>query len=50
MCVPSVEIIVLPVIWFATPAAITSIQIIPSSGGSGFATYTSFALYGIKAG
>ena len=37
-------------VWFATPAAITSIQIIPTSGGSGFATYSFFALYGIKAG
>ena len=34
--------------YFATPAAITSIQIIPTSGASGFAEYTSFALYGIK--
>lgn len=37
-------------VWFASPVAITSIQIIPTSGGSGFATYSSFALYGIKAG
>ena len=34
--------------YFATPAAITSIQIIPTSGASGFAEYSSFALYGIK--
>jgi hypothetical protein len=35
-------------VWFATPAAITSITIIPTSGGSGFLTNSSFALYGIK--
>lgn len=33
--------------WFNT-AAISSIKIIPTSGSSGFAEFSSFALYGIK--
>jgi hypothetical protein len=33
--------------WNST-SAVSSIQIIPTSGGSGFAQYSSFALYGIK--
>lgn len=34
-------------LWYATPAAITTVNILTNSG-SGFAQHTSFALYGIK--
>jgi len=33
-------------LWFATPAAVTSVTLISSSGN--FGTYSSFALYGIR--
>jgi hypothetical protein len=35
-------------LWFATPAAITSITLYANGGSSDFAQYSSFALYGIK--
>jgi hypothetical protein len=35
-------------LWFATPAAITSITLYANGGSSDFVTYSSFALYGIK--
>jgi len=33
-------------LWFATPAAVTSVNLYPSSGS--FAQYSQFALYGVK--
>jgi hypothetical protein len=35
-------------LWFATPAAITSITLYANGGSSDFVTYSSFALYGVK--
>ena len=35
-------------LWFATPAAITSIKLLATSGTQNFVQYSSFALYGIK--
>jgi len=35
-------------LWFATPAAITSITLYANGGSSDFVTYSYFALYGIK--
>lgn len=35
-------------LWFATPAAITSIKLLATSGTQNFVQYSSFALYGVK--
>lgn len=35
-------------LWYATPAAITSIKLLATSGTQNFVQYSSFALYGIK--
>jgi hypothetical protein len=35
-------------LWLATPAAITSVTLLPNASIGNFAQYTSFALYGIK--
>jgi hypothetical protein len=35
-------------LWFATPAAITSITIYAQGGSADFVTNSTFALYGIK--
>jgi len=35
-------------LWFATPAAITSITLYANGGSSDFVTYSSFALYGVN--
>jgi hypothetical protein len=35
-------------LWYATPAAITSIKLIATGGTQNFVQYSSFALYGVK--
>jgi hypothetical protein len=35
-------------LWYKTPEAITSITLLPQTGGGDFAQYSSFALYGIR--
>jgi hypothetical protein len=35
-------------LWFATPAAVTSILFNVQSGSANFVTYTQFALYGVR--
>jgi len=35
-------------LWFATPAAITSIKLLATSGTQNFVQYSTFALYGVK--